>query len=144
MKNGNSKQIFDNKTMDTLTIQATGKSPLIHCTKNTRQINIEIKGISIHKNILHYYDTLRAWLRIYKETILNIHVNIIYNYYNTITSHCLYSLFHDLQFMQKNGATIIINWHHDTDDECMQDNGSDFKNIFKQLTINLLENKQTT
>ena len=113
--------------MDTLTIQATPKTPFISADPIDNKIII--KGRSIPSNPIEFYQPLTDWLYVYsnkcEQGTISADVNI--EYINTSSSKCLLTIFKRLDMMSKKGWKVEINWFYNEDDDEIYTAGADYQ-----------------
>lgn len=116
--------------MNNLILEGSSKTPSISFEISGR---LELKGRSIPENSVEFYKQLVDWIDAYRtapapKTIVEVKLE----YFNTSSSKCILDLFKKLELLHQDGKETIINWYYESDDEDMQEAGSDYKAI---LTI---------
>jgi len=117
--------------METLTIEMTPKTPLIHF--NAGDGVLEFQGRSIPENSIEFYAPVFDWMDKYsvnprKETSVKIQLE----YFNTSSSKCLLDIFKKLQNLHKDGTSkVTVTWFYEEDDEDMLEAGEDYQAIIK-------------
>ena len=125
--------------MENLIIAGKEDIPSILC--DAEKGIIEIKGKCIPENPKEeIYVPIINWLNDYgsspkPNTVVNIHLD----YFNTGSSKCLRDIFLVFEDMHiRNISLITINWHYETDDEDMLQDGLDYQDKF-QMIFNMIE-----
>lgn len=114
--------------MDSIFIDGTPKTPNVKFDGNSG--SLLLKGRSIPENSIEFYKPLVDWLDEYAhnpkpKTVCDIQLE----YFNTSSSKCLLDLFKKMEYMNKNGNDIVINWYYEEDDEDMLEAGEDYQSI---------------
>jgi len=123
--------------MEKLTIKQTDNTPYINFETNGF---FEIKGKSISEKSYFIFKEVFDWLEEYakspgKETIINIQLD----YFNSITSKCLFTIFKKLENIhQNNNSKVMVRWFYKKHDEELHEAGKDFQSIIK-LPFEIIE-----
>jgi hypothetical protein len=62
-------------------------------------------------------------------------VDVAMIYINSSSIKAMFRIFEGLEAVRKNGQAVSITWHHQEDDDIMQELGEDFKDRFPDLPI---------
>ncbi len=114
--------------MENLVIQGTQQNPNVMLSSKTGEL--QISGQSIPEDAKALYSLIVDWIKEYsknpaKETTLSFKMK----YYNTATSKMFFSVFKEIQNLQKLGNAVKVQWFYQEDDEDMFDSGEYFKDL---------------
>ena len=119
----------------------------IKATEDTPEIvfNIDgslyIKGKSYPENTFGFYKPVKKWINDFiKDDFENLTFNIELIYCNSHTSMIIFDLLELLE-KQNNDTKIEINWICHKENDSMLDMGEDMISEFKNLNINLVDQK---
>jgi hypothetical protein len=125
--------------MENLHLDPTQNTPLIDCDAKTNSITIE--GESRPENVRAFYSSLFEWLDNYEKLIYyavslssnekKIELDFKLEYFNSSSLKIFMELIDKLQKIEKGSDKIklVINWHHDEDDEDILDSGKEFEKM---------------
>ena len=116
--------------MGKVALEGSAKTPTVSFDPETGVM--ELKGRSIPENSIEFYKPVVDALDEYAKSPLEAtKVNIQLEYFNTSSSKCILDLFKKLEGIQKEGKSVVINWHYEEDDEDMLEAGEDYQAIIK-------------
>lgn len=100
---------------------------------------IRIEGKSILEDSASFYKTLIKWLEEYTgQPHDETNVELYLEYYNTLSSKYLHTLFTRLERLHESGlSNVSLNWHYENDDEDMKFTGERFQETFN-MPVNLI------
>jgi hypothetical protein len=107
--------------MDNLIINETATTPNVLCDVSKRLITI--KGRAISENAFEFFSPIEEWILEYKKLKLPLQVDLYFEYFNTSSSIYLRKIIKLLDEMHICGASVVMNWQYDDDDDDMQDQG---------------------
>jgi hypothetical protein len=112
--------------MESLLIEGTPKTPSVKL--DPVQGLIEIKGRSNPENTIVFYKPIIDWIEEYaknprEKTTVNIHLE----HFNTLSSKSILDVFRKLETIYKTKHEVIVNWHHEKDDEDIVEAGKDYQ-----------------
>ncbi len=125
--------------MENLHLDPTQNTPLINCDSKTNIITIE--GESRPENVRAFYSSLFEWIDNYEKLIYyavslssnekKIELNFKLEYFNSSSLKIFMELIDKLQKIEKGSDKIklVINWHHEEDDEDILDSGKEFEKM---------------
>ena len=120
--------------MENLYIAATADSPEIDFRFDTHEL--ALKGESYPENAAAFYGGIIKRLREYLGTLPNaatITVNVALVYFNSSSTKMLFGLFDALNAAAESGHWVILNWHHDSEDDTIQEFGFELRDDFPAL-----------
>lgn len=123
--------------MKKIVIEGTSKTPQVEFdAENGRLL---IKGRSIPENSIEFYKPLIDWIEDYaKDAGDNTEINIQLEYFNTSSSKCILDVFKRLEIIRRDGKTVGVKWHYESDDEDMLEAGEDYQAII-DLPFEMIE-----
>ncbi len=80
------------------------------------------------------YDTIDQYF--INEQTINVH--LLFEYFNTSSSKCIFVLFRQLKKYVDDGYDVNINWFYEEDDDDMLETGEDYADIIN-VDINMIE-----
>jgi len=100
---------------------------------------LEFKGRSSPENTVKFYSKIVELLEEYAlipndSLIANFH----FDYFNTSSSKCLFTVFRKLFKLDQMGKQLVINWYYEEDDEDMLEAGEDYADLLG-LDFNFIE-----
>jgi SiaC family regulatory phosphoprotein len=90
---------------------------------------LNLKGKSIPENAPEFYQPLIEAITEYAlalQPITTLNISLIF--FNTSSSKYLLKVLTSFASLNKRGTTILVNWHHDPDDEDMLETANDLEN----------------
>lgn len=100
---------------------------------------LDVRGKSSPENALAFYNYVMRSLEFYKNAASStLVVNMAYEYFNTSSSKCIYSLLKKCDDLANNGNKVVINWYYEEGDEDMREAGEDLSDYFA-VTFNFME-----
>lgn len=121
--------------MENLQVDPTHSTPKI----NFRTTGLlEISGSSYPEDSYEYYDPILDWFNSYSQKpadLTELHFKM--EYFNTSSSVFILKLIKGAAKLQIAGNKVSINWHHQADDDEMQEAGKDFS-ILAKTTVHLI------
>ena len=123
--------------MENILREGSAKTPSV--SFNSASGILELKGRSIPENSVEFYKPLNEWIDSYgakpcSETVVDIKLE----YFNTSSSKCILDLFKKLEYINKQGSVVSVNWYFEQDDEDMEEAGEDYQAIIK-LPFKMIE-----
>lgn len=123
--------------MENILREGSAKTPSV--SFNSASGVLELKGRSIPENSVEFYKPLNEWIDSYgakpcSETVVDIKLE----YFNTSSSKCILDLFKKLEYINKQGSVVSVNWYFEQDDEDMEEAGEDYQAIIK-LPFKMIE-----
>jgi hypothetical protein len=117
--------------MDPLLIPASKATPEISFNPKTESFTIT--GRSIPADASDFYAPLERWVErfIPIQKSDNINIDIKLDHLNTGSVRSLLSILSKVIKLREQQVTVMINWHHDMDDEDMVDKGEEMSLILE-------------
>ncbi len=122
--------------MNVLYLQASRTTPEVRL--NTDEKSMYLIGRSNPENALAFYQQVYSSIDDYFKDSETLKVNMLFEYFNTSSSKCLFGLFKQVQKYRDQGKRVIVNWYYEEDDEDMLETGEDFSDVL-DLDFDLLE-----
>ena len=125
--------------MENLYVKATKHSLEIDLNTNG---TIILKGRSFPENTFEFYAPMMNWIKNYfkespaQDTIIDLEVT----YCNSGSTMLFFDLF-DILIQNCKNNNIVVNWHYDEENDTMEEMGTDIKEEFSDLNINLIITK---
>jgi hypothetical protein len=121
------------------TVKKLTYSDVMEVILNGQSGVLEFKGKSIDEDPEGFYVPILEWVNTYGSNPNgDTTVNMFLEYFNTMSSKCIYNFFKKLEDLHKDGkSNVIINWHYEQDDDDMMDAGEDFKRLVN-VPINII------
>ncbi|PUA17787.1 DUF1987 domain-containing protein [Glaciimonas sp. PCH181] len=120
--------------MENLFIPATPSSPEVDFRFDEHLLSL--KGESYPENAAAFYGHVISALRQYlhqTEPPATITLNVALVYFNSSSTKMLFALFGALDEKAKTGTNIILNWHHDVEDDTIFEFGQELRDDFSNL-----------
>ena len=119
--------------MEKLYIAPTGNTPEVDFDFPNHRLLL--KGESYPESAAAFYsDILSKTSQFLDEmTAETIHVSVQLNYFNSSSTKMLFSLFDRLNLAAQAGNTIVLDWHHDIDDETILEFGLELAEDFPAI-----------
>jgi hypothetical protein len=120
--------------MENLYLAATADSPEVDFRFDTHELTL--KGESYPENAAAFYGDIIKHLQDYLRSLdssSTISVNVALIYFNSSSTKMLFTLFDTLNTAAKRGAHIVLNWHHDPDDDTIEEFGFELRDDFPAL-----------
>ncbi|HQT43918.1 MAG TPA: DUF1987 domain-containing protein [Halothiobacillus sp.] len=114
-------------------------------TSNTPEVDFDfpvrrllLKGESYPESAAAFYGDILAKTdqfigELARETV---QVSVQLNYFNSSSTKMLFSLFDRLNQAAEEGNTIVLDWHHDIDDETILEFGLELAEDFPSIDFN--------
>ncbi|HQS02689.1 MAG: Fe-S oxidoreductase [Halothiobacillus sp. 24-54-40] len=111
-------------------------------TSNTPEVDFDfparrllLKGESYPESAAAFYgDILNKTSAFLDETReQTIHISVQLNYFNSSSTKMLFSLFDRLNLAAEEGNTVVLDWHHDIDDETILEFGLELAEDFPAI-----------
>lgn len=132
--------------MEQLTINATEYTPEINLNPEERLF--EFKGVSRPENAINFYTNIYNWFADYESSLkkivyagqdkFSITCNFYFTYFNSASSKMIYTILEILKGIKKLGFGLTINWHYDSGDDQMREDGEELSEAI-ELFFNLIE-----
>jgi SiaC family regulatory phosphoprotein len=125
---------MNNAAFENLYIAATADSPEVDFRFNEHLL--ALRGESYPENAAAFYGDVIARTRAYLASVATgdcVTVNIALAYFNSSSTKMLFSLFDALNSLAKTGSRVVLNWHHDPDDDTIQEFGFELRDDFAAL-----------
>ena len=101
---------------------------------------LEISGKSFPEHAFRFFQPLKEWLHTFLNSNPQIFtLNFKLKYFNSTTSKIFFDIFNLLDHTDRTHLNITINWYYNHEDDVSEELGMDFKEDFKDLTINLIK-----
>ncbi len=110
--------------MNILFLQASRLTPEVRL--NTDERALHLIGRSSPENALTFFQPVYDSVDEYFKEKDVLQVNMMFEYFNTSSSKCLFTLFKQMQRYHGKGKKVIINWYYEEEDEDMYETGEDF------------------
>jgi SiaC family regulatory phosphoprotein len=120
--------------LENLYVAATADSPEVDF--RFKEHLLSLKGESYPENAAAFYGDIIAKTRTYLAQVTPsdyVTVNIALAYFNSSSTKMLFSLFDALNGLAKAGTRVVMNWHHDPDDDTIQEFGFELRDDFAAL-----------
>lgn len=102
--------------MDTLTLEATNKTPGINADPSKAQI--DIRGRSHPENTADFYKPLMDWSDTFvAQPTGKITINIDLEYFNTSSSKVLLNILKKFEAIENHEDNVQVNWYYEDGDE---------------------------
>lgn len=112
--------------MQALYIPASNETPEIHFDYASHKL--AIRGESYPENAMSFYAPVRASLQSYLEAAHGgapIRVEIALRYFNSASTKLIRALVAMLNATAVAGRKVVLDWHHDAEDDMMIEFGQD-------------------
>jgi hypothetical protein len=120
--------------MENLYLAATADSPEVDFRFDTHEL--ALRGESYPENAAAFYSDIIKRLQAYLANLgegTTVTVNVALIYFNSSSTKMLFSLFDALNATAKRGAHIVLNWHHDPEDDTIEEFGFELRDDFAAL-----------
>jgi len=120
--------------MENLHIAATADSPEVDFRFDTHEL--ALRGESYPENAAAFYGTIIARVQEYLAGLkapATITVNVALIYFNSSSTKMLFSLFEALDAAATRGVRVVLNWHHDAEDDTIEEFGFELRDDFPAL-----------
>jgi hypothetical protein len=95
-----------------------------------------MKGESFPEDVSAFYgQVIVAVDQLARNLTKPLTVDVAMIYINSSSIKAMFRIFEGLEAVRKNGQALSITWHHQEDDDIMQELGEDFKDRFPDLPI---------
>jgi hypothetical protein len=95
-----------------------------------------MKGESFPEDVSAFYgQVIVAVDQLARNLTKPLTVDVAMIYINSSSIKAMFRIFEGLEAVRKNGQAVSITWHHQEDDDIMQELGEDFKDRFPDLPI---------
>lgn len=119
-----------------MNIAATDRTPAISLTD--APLKLSISGESFPEDVSAFYGEVIAAVNQLTTTAKGkLEVEMAMVYINSSSIKAMFRIFEGLEAVRKNGQSLSITWHHQEDDDIMQELGEDFKDRFPELPIDV-------
>ena len=105
--------------MNILYIQSSHTSPEVRLNSVEKILNL--KGRSSPENSIDFYQKIYDSVDQYFISQKSLTLNVMFEYFNTSSSKCLFVLFRKLKKYEEHGHDITINWYYEEYDEDMME-----------------------
>ena len=115
--------------MEPLIINKTDDTPAIHLDKAAGTFSFS--GKSLPEDVTSFYAPVFAWIEAYAASPNDV-TNVVFKmtYFNTASSKIILDVLMRFEDIHNAGSTkVVIEWHHDEDDEDMQEAGEEYSEI---------------
>ncbi len=120
--------------MSELNIAATERTPEIALSASNGIFSM--KGESFPEDVSAFYgQVIVAVDQLASQLSRPLTVDVAMVYINSSSIKAMFRIFEGLEAVRKNGQSLSITWHHQEDDDIMQELGEDFKDRFPELPI---------
>ena len=118
--------------------QATESKPYVRFDPETGVM--EITGPSYDEDAVAVFEPLYTWVEDFKnQPNTTAELNLKFNYFNTSSAKCIYTLLEKFGQLEDSGKKIEVNWFCQADDEQMIEEIEYFSELSK-LNINIKKN----
>ncbi len=120
--------------MENLHIAATADSPEVDFRFDANELML--KGESYPENAAAFYGNIIKQVQEYLAKISNgttVTVNVSLIYFNSSSTKMLFALFDALHTAAKSGVHVVLNWHHDAEDDTIEEFGFELRDDFPGL-----------
>lgn len=119
--------------METLHLPATSNTPEV--IFDFAQGHLTLRGESYPESAAAFYGDIltktSGWLDGLQDA--RVHVEVQLNYFNSSSTKMLFSLFDRLNQAAEEGNTVVLDWHHDVDDETILEFGLELAEDFPAI-----------
>ena len=122
--------------MNILYIKPTHTTPEVQLNRDDRILNL--RGRSSPENSIVFYQRIYDSVDQYFSDNGILTINMMFEYFNTSSSKCLFGLFRQLKKYQQHGRGVVINWFYEEYDDDMLETGEDYADII-DIDINMIE-----
>lgn len=122
--------------MDNLYIAASASSPEVDFRFDQRLLSL--KGESYPENAAQFWGEIIATLRSFLAQDADaapITIDVALTYFNSSSTKMLFSLFDALNEKAAAGTPVLLNWHHDEDDDTIFEFGQELQEDFPALAF---------
>lgn len=120
--------------MDNLFLAATGDSPEVDFRFDTHQL--ALKGESYPENAAAFYGDIIKRVQAYLTGLnsdATVTVDVALIYFNSSSTKMLFTLFDALNSAAERGVHVVLNWHHDPEDDTIEEFGRELHDDFGAL-----------
>jgi hypothetical protein len=120
--------------MENLYLAATADSPEVDFRFDVHKL--ALKGESYPENAATFYSDIIRRMQGYLAGLdgaTTVTVDVALIYFNSSSTKMLFSLFDALNAAAKRGAHIVLNWHHDPEDDTIEEFGFELRDDFTAL-----------
>jgi hypothetical protein len=120
--------------MENLYLAATADSPEVDFRFDAHKL--ALNGESYPENAATFYSDIIKRLQNYLadlDAATTVTVDVALIYFNSSSTKMLFSLFDALNAAAKRGAHIVLNWHHDPEDDTIEEFGFELRDDFTAL-----------
>lgn len=120
-----------------LLIEATTRSPEIHL--DAANGTLSMSGESYPEDASAFFGPVFNRIGDYFSDGVGrpLTAEMRFIYFNSSSAKAIMNLFQMLEDAAEKGASVIINWYFDPDDDMMEEMGEDFSEDFEHATFNL-------
>ena len=137
-KTGPMKDLFIRGTADTPEIDFKANETLKINKKTLKGGIFKMTGISIPFDADTFYFKVIDYIELFSLKGDMLIFEFEMDYYNTHSLRYLSKIFSILNDMVKKGKSVLVNWKHRKIDEDMQEIGEDYKELYPDLTFNVI------
>jgi hypothetical protein len=115
-------------------IAATGSSPEVDLRFSEHVLSL--RGESYPENAAAFYADIITATRDYLATLpddVAVTVNVALTYFNSSSTKMLFTLFSALNEAAEDGRRVVLNWHHDVDDDTILEFGAELHDEFPAI-----------
>lgn len=126
--------MMNDALMENLYLAATADSPEVDFRFDSHKLSL--KGESYPENAAMFYSDIIKRLQDYLAGLeggATVTVDVALIYFNSSSTKMLFSLFDTLNAAAKRGAHIVLNWHHDREDDTIEEFGLELRDDFTAL-----------
>lgn len=125
--------------MENLYIPPTNETPEIDFRFSEHRLHM--RGESYPENAMAFYAPIRASLHDYLASAPaagDVEAHFELKYFNSSSTKLIRSLIALMNEAAQGGKRIVTHWHHDPEDDMMCEFGSDLKDEFRMLDIQVV------
>jgi len=125
-----------NSESSDLHVAATGTSPEVDLRFSEHRL--ALKGESYPENAAAFYGDLVARVRAYLTGLAGageVTFDVALTYFNSSSTKMLFALFDALNEAAAAGTRVVLNWHHDVDDDTIEEFGAELHEEFPAIAF---------
>jgi hypothetical protein len=119
--------------MENFYLAATATSPEVDFRFDAHQLSLS--GESYPENAAAFYAPIMQQLQAYLTscTDATTTVDVALTYFNSSSTKMLFSIFDALDHAARSGNRVLLNWHHDDEDETILEFGEELQADFTAI-----------
>ncbi|MEZ4722715.1 MAG: DUF1987 domain-containing protein [Flavobacteriales bacterium] len=115
-------ELMDSKRthIDTFFVEQSDRTPSVRFDYSSGEA--ELKGVSLPENALAFYNMLIEKVGGFRDSEPSVvKITVDMDYFNSISSKCLYMLFKEFRNLIETGKSTQVVWYHDGENESVED-----------------------